>query len=78
MPRWRVRGMRVFELASDRATGIVGPGKIIGAITHLPKEATPFILSYSVYFLNVGLCSLLISSLQDTWQNNARWIGSLL
>ena len=61
-----------------RLTGIVGPGRIIGAVTYLRKEAPPFILAYSVYFLCVGLCSLLISYLQDTWHNNARWIGSLL
>ena len=63
MPRWHLRGMRVFRLESDGPTGIVGSGKIIGEVTHLRKEAPPFILAYSVYFLRVGLCSLLIFSL---------------
>ena len=62
--------MTAFGLASDGPTSIVGPGKIIGAVTHLRKEAPRFILAHSVYFLHVGLCSLLISSSQDTWQNN--------
>ena len=64
-----VRGI-VFGLAGDGPTGIVGSHKIIEAVTHLRKDALPFLLAHSVYFLRVGLCSLLISSLQDTWQNN--------
>ena len=75
-PEWHLRGMQSNGLVGDGPTGIVGPSYSIGLVTHLRSIAPPFILANSVYFLCVGLCSLLISSLQDTWQNNVRRMKS--
>ena len=66
----------VFGLAGDGPTGIVGPGYSIEAVTHLRYIAPRFILANSIYFLCVGLWSLLIYYLQDTRQNNARRMKS--
>ena len=36
--------------------------------------APPYIRKFSLYFLCVGLCSLLIFPLQDTWQRHKHWM----
>ena len=62
-PTWQDR----VRLADDGPMGIVGPCYSIGVVTQMCYIVSPFILANSVYFLRVGLCSLLISSLLDTW-----------
>ena len=40
-----------------RAHGLVGLGYSIGAVTHFRSAAPPFILTLSLFFFHVGLCS---------------------
>ena len=54
----------------------MGPGKSIGAVTQRRYAAPHFILTNSLHFLRVGLCSHFISSLQDTSPNKARRVKS--
>ena len=75
-PRERPGGAMWHEWWAGRwwAHGLVGPGKSIGAVTQRRYTAPRFILTCSIDFLYVGLCSWLTPSLQDTWQNKARWM----
>ena len=80
-PRESTRTPRWHHMAESQAGrwwahGLVGPGKSIGAVTQRRYAALPYILTYPTNFLRVGLCSLIISSLHDTWQNNGRQMQS--
>ena len=55
---------------------MMGPGISIGAITQMAKGALPFIPVDSINSFRVGLCSLLICELQDTWQHHSRRMQS--
>ena len=75
---WRLHGKRSGMMACDEPTHIVGLGESIGAVTQELKRAPLFIRIFFDYFLRVGLCSHLISKIQDTWQHGMRWIKSTL
>ena len=42
-PGWRQCGKRIFGLADDGPTGIVGPSESIEAVTQMRMGALPFI-----------------------------------
>ena len=54
----------------------MGQGKSIGAVTERRYAAPHFILTLSVYFFRVGLCSLLTSLVQAMWQHCGHWMRS--
>ena len=55
-------------------TGIVGPGKNLGAVTQMRYRALLFIHAKFHYFLRVGLCPTRSLPLQVTWTHDGRWI----
>ena len=59
-----------------RAHGILGPGKIVGAVTRKHYTAPIFILDFARFFFHVGLCSHTFFFLQATWPHDWRWMRS--
>ena len=70
------RGMR-GGAGKWRAHELVGLSEMIEAVTQMRYAAPHYILDFSLYFLRVGLRSLLISSLQATWQHCERQMRSI-
>ena len=57
--------------ANGGPTGIVGPGKMVGAVTRKRYTAPQFILDNLESFFRVGLCFLPV---QDAWRLSGRQI----
>ena len=57
-------------------TGIVGPGKNLGAVTQIRYRAPIFKHGEFQNFLRVGLCPTRSLPLQVTWTHDGRWILS--
>ena len=64
------------EVGIWRAHGLVGPGKILGAVIRKRYTAPQFKLGFLHLFLRVGLCPTRFLPVQDAWRLSGRWIPS--
>ena len=62
--------------ANGGPTGIVGPGKNLGAVTQMRYRAPIFNHGEFQNLLRVGLCPTRSLPLQVTWTHDGRWIQS--
>ena len=64
----------VVRSADGGPTGIVGPGKMVGAVTRKRYKAPQFILDNLQCLFRVGLCPTRFLPVQDVWRLSGRRI----